>query len=319
MKVMDVIKIIKALNKGFGSIINELYLSEEKCWFNAGYIMGRFVIEDLKGFGEKVVELSPSSIEILYKDSTNMAVENEDNIIKFKKDKYSVSVNAVNVKDELKFEITGPEIDLDDLVAEGFNFEELFGESIVLLIENCIIEKGKVIVISPMWIAMGDINYKGERLEIGKGLVVTAKDLKGSNVRVVVGNDKIALKWSDGLVGISKRITLQDGVVEKVLEKLKYDKSKLQKINDLEWLKDWDSGEGIIVWADPEGRIINCEISRNGLNVEGIKIAANILKYRIGNKFVKYLLESESGIVLENRILWLNKKNTSLYIGIVKA
>lgn len=315
MEIRDVLKIIKAVNKGFGGVVKSVYLSEGKCWFDSSYLVGSFVVEGLVGFGSSVVELKIDEVELLFRDDVSVRVE--DKVVVFDKGGYVVKVVVVgSVVDRVgSVDISGEEVELDDIVMKGFDLSSLLSENVMMLMDSCVVMDNKVIIINPVWVCVGRVGYGGERLEVSKGLLLSGKDLRGSGVKVVLGKENLFLKFGSGVVGIGRRQGVKSDILDRVMSKLVYDESLLSDIKGLEWLKDWGKSDEVIIWCDSDGRIVGGEVYRGSVGVEG-GIDKGVAKYRVGEKFVSYLNDSDAGVVVNDRVLWVRKGDMDLYIGV---
>lgn len=326
MDVMRIIKILRVFNRGFGRVVDRVYLSGRGIYFDGGYVVGRFEnVDGLGDLGDKIVELGLKDLEILFEDKVDIRVEG--GVTVFDKGIYEVKVGVMEsiIEDRVGFNGVKEEgkvvLDLDDIVFSGFNVEDLFGENVLGLIEECLIMNNKAVVINPMWAVIGKIGYSGERIGVSRGLLVIGEELRNMGIKVVVDEDGMILRFGDeGIVRIGKRMMVGKESVDRVLEMIDdwNKKGECVEIIDLNWVKDWERGEGMILYVK-DGKIIGVEISGMGINVRGgLFDITGIEKYRIGAKFVKYVIEAEAGILIDGKVLRLRKGNSDLYIAVMK-
>lgn len=318
MVITDVVKVVKVINKSFGGVVKSLYLSAGECWFDSGYIVGYFNVEGLEGLYDKVVELKLDEVELVFKDEVSIKLDN--NLVIFDKSNYFVKVGVIDggIRKLKSRDISGVEVDLDDVIASGFDLGTLLSENVVMLVDNCVINDGKVVVINPVWVCVGRVNYRGQRLDVSRGLLLSGDELRGRGIKVVVEASNVYLDFGSGVVGISRRNIVQSDVVDKVLDKLGYEDSVLKDIEGLDWVKDWGRSDTVIIWCDSRGAVVGGEVYKGNIGIEsGFK--EGVVKYKVGEKFVQYLADAEVGVVVSDRILWLRKGDMDLYIGVVKV
>lgn len=325
LDVVKVVKILRLLNRGFGRVIDKVYLGRGSVYFDGGYVVGRFDnVGGLEGLGDRVVELGLRDLEVLFEDRVDVRVEG--GVVVFDKGVYEVRVGVVGgiVEGGVGFggvREEGVILDLDDVVFSGFDVRGLFGENVLGLVEECLVEGGRVVVVNPVWVLVGRVRYSGERVGVSRGLLVVGDELRGMGVKVVVGGDEVVLRFGEeGFVRVGKRVMVGKEGVDRVLEMVDGwgREGECMEMVDLSWVRDWERGEGIVLYVK-EGRVVGVEVSGVGVNVRGgLFDVVGVEKYRVGAKFVRYVVEAEAGVLIGGRVLRLRKGDSDLYIAVMK-
>ncbi|MEO0230784.1 MAG: hypothetical protein ABIL77_04430, partial [candidate division WOR-3 bacterium] len=248
MDVTRVARVLRLINKGFGKVVNDVYLTGDGVYFDAGYVLGYFVdVIGLERLGDKVVKVPLKDLELLFRGELDLRLEGD--VVVFDKGSYEVQVGVVEsfVKDEVVRRMGvgdggGFELELDELVFSGFDTEELLSENVVSAVEECYVMGGRVIVVDPVWLLVGEVSYRGEGFTVSRGLLTVANDLRGGGIRFRVYDDRVVLRFGElGLVALSKRISMGRDFIERVLLMIEdfSRKAVYAGISGLDWVEDF--------------------------------------------------------------------------------